>query len=120
MKMEDEYGREGEGMEQREAYMHAERWWDGIGRHLLSNELGKVNEFRAPNNVSHEGRTIIKSSPERDIPSGVLNGLPWDQLKKNECFYVMRCWYKALIVQARADEFILDPAAHTGGETEAL
>jgi len=92
------------GMKVTEACKRAEQWWmDYGGRHMLSKELNKVS------NVEEIGRRftpagkktpaiLIKGSMEPVIPSGILRGLPWDELTSDEKLRIVNVWHREYIV----------------------
>lgn len=73
------------GMTVKEAIARAERWWDGTGAKLMRRERqrGKGREF------------VSSMSPDdpNGLPSAVLNGRPWDTLRKSEKLHVVKAWH---------------------------
>jgi hypothetical protein len=77
----------------------ARAWWDKQGRHLVRGEL--------PLNPEQGG-----------IPSGILRGVQFHKLTRDECLQVVRTYYKQVFVPLQMFErdpdkarFILDPQA---------
>jgi len=92
----------GTGISVRDAIRMAEQWWDKVGRVLVKGDLaGTLN-------------------PEQGgIGSGIMRGLAWGRLSRDECEQVIRT-FNALVVIPRlrqvppGDTFILDELAHRG------
>lgn len=93
----------GSGMSVREAINKARIWWETLGRHELSKQLNKQS------NVEEVGRVVkpgtgrspgftVAGSREVVVPSGILQGLPWDQLTKQEQTNVVRQWHHFHVV----------------------
>jgi hypothetical protein len=74
------------GLTFKEAAFHARNWWDRRGRFLIRNP-----EF---------------NDPELGLPSGILRGLPFDQLTRREIGRLVEVWDKehapALIADRQA------------------
>jgi hypothetical protein len=66
-------GRLPSGMTVRAAVRGAAFWWDKTGRHLARNP-----EFK---------------DPDRGFPSGILRGLPWDNLSRVEQVKIFCAWH---------------------------
>lgn len=75
------------GLTWMEAARHARLWWNGKGRFLLGNP-----EFK---------------DPDLGIPSGILRGLPFEQLTRAEIGRLVACWDQehgpALVAGRRGD-----------------
>ena len=86
-----------------EACRRAEQWWMQGGRHMMSQQLNKAG------NVEEIGRRfsaagantpaiLVKGSMEPVIPSGILRGLPWDELTSGEQLRIVKVWHREHIV----------------------
>lgn len=93
------------GMKPMEALKSARRWWDKLGRHLILTQM----------QPEHAG-----------VPSGILRGLEFDQLTKDEAITVCEAWYKAVACPIHfaggdptTDLFVdqLDPLSKIPGHT---
>lgn len=78
----------------------AESWWDNQARHVFaSGALKRFNQTRQPAKVrSSPGApvTVVRASPEDDLPSGILRGLPFSQLSREEALAVVDCYVRQL------------------------
>ena len=81
------------GLTGREAIEQARAWWDKRGRHLAG-----AAGLKAFNKIAVGGKTTFGRGPmlrvapsfEPLLPSGILRGLPWEQLTRDECLRVVR------------------------------
>ena len=71
------------GMKVTEALHRAEQWWQKIGRHLIHK---------------HDSETAsLNPESANFIPSGIVNGLPWDELTKREKLAITKHWHHAYV-----------------------
>ena len=70
------------GMKVRDVLANACNWWNKTGRHLMKNERRK-------------GRELVSLDPEDPnyLPSGIVNGEPWDMLDRREKLTVAKHWH---------------------------
>lgn len=71
------------GMSVKEALAKASYWWGKTGRHAMRKDGGKGLE------VSFS----LDPDSENYIPSGILNGEPWDVLTKREKLTIVKVWH---------------------------
>ena len=87
------------GMPIAEAVSRASEWWNKTGRHLIPKAL---NEDRAKNKVLKAGRRapamVFKGTVTPTLDSGVLQGRPFDDLKKWEKLAVVKQWHKHFVI----------------------
>lgn len=71
------------GMKASEALDHAGKWWDASGRFLMKNHDAKAEAEK------------VSLDPDNDnfLPSGIVNGLPWDELDKREKLTITKHWH---------------------------
>jgi len=77
------------GMTADEAVRRAALWWDAIGRHMVPGRLNTVEDRKV---TIGGGPMIVAKDTHPDLPSGILRGLPWDDLGRNEKARVVRAW----------------------------
>ena len=80
------------GMTGREAVARAERWWDDVGRGLVSREFTKQRKRRMNGGTPGVPLMIVKEE-EIDAFSGILAGKPWRDLKEHEQLRVTHVWH---------------------------
>lgn len=75
------------GMKASEALSKAEKWWMGTGRRLMKNHDAKAEAEK------------VSLDPDSDnfLPSGIVNGLPWDELTKREKLTITKHWHHAYV-----------------------
>ena len=73
------------GLTLREAATRAQKWWDTEGRHQFRNP-----EFR---------------DPDVGLPSGILRGLPFDELSREELAAVIEHWHNDKVLALIPSEF---------------
>lgn len=71
------------GMLVREAVANACYWWNHTGRHVMKKDGGKGHEFAAS----------LNPEDPNYIPSGIVNGEPWDVLTKRERTNIVKHWH---------------------------
>jgi hypothetical protein len=74
MRRDRDQGRTSAGLPVREAVALAACWWQDIGRQLANPEL---------------------KDPDLGVPSGIMRGLPWDELTRDERLRVVKAWHDA-------------------------
>jgi len=85
------------GMKVREAAERAALWWEKTGRRMMQ---------------SHKPGQEFASKDEKDpnfIPSGILNGMPWEALERHEQMRVIKAWHHFYV--RRPDVLDKDPNA---------
>lgn len=79
------------GMKVAEAVRQAERWWDRIGRGLVPRQLNKSDNTRASHSA---GGPIIRVVDIVDeLPDGILRGLQWRDLTREEQLKIVKHWH---------------------------
>ena len=71
------------GMKVQEAITLTQRWWNGTGRHLMKKD-GPKGESQA---------VTLDPGDDNFIPSGILNGVPWDELSQRERLTIVKHWH---------------------------
>jgi hypothetical protein len=79
------------GMSVGEAVERASAWWDQTGRHLIAKEKNQQRTVYAT--PAGAAAAISRAELADVIPSGILRGLPWDQLDQREKLQVVRTWH---------------------------
>lgn len=80
------------GMSADEAVSRARRWWNEIGRGLVPLAFNQ-EEFDKAMTAAKPGLPLMKTrGTERTVPSGILNGLPWDELQQWEQVQITSQW----------------------------
>ncbi len=91
------------GMKPEEAVKRARLWWEAIGRKELSKRLNEAS------NIEEIGRTVrtgtgktpgfvVQGDRQAVVQSGLLRGLPWEQLTRREQLEVVKTWHEHVIV----------------------
>jgi hypothetical protein len=75
------------GMKASEAIERASKWWDATGRHVMRKDGLKGSDH---------GASMDPNSPNY-IPSGILNGIVWDGLTKDEKHKVVKAWHHEFV-----------------------
>lgn len=83
------------GMKYSEAVARAEAWWDKTGRHLIPHHFNQRKVEKR--HTGGKGPLLRSISIEDDLASGVLRGVPWDELSKAEKLYVTKTWHHTQI-----------------------
>lgn len=78
----DPFKRLSSGLTAAEAVSRAREWWDRTGRHIIRNP-----EFR---------------DPDVGFKSGILRGLPFDELERDEKLSVVKAWHEHKLKPALA------------------
>ncbi|HKY45619.1 MAG TPA: hypothetical protein VJM50_21195 [Pyrinomonadaceae bacterium] len=71
------------GMKVTEALHRAEQWWQAKGRFLIKKHDSETASLD-PENANF-------------IPSGIVNGLPWDELTKREKLHITKAYHHEFI-----------------------
>ena len=85
---------------------YATKWWNGVGRNMVAMSTSR-------DSVEAGG-----------VPSGILRGLPFEDLQRDECVTVILTWYQhigyptMIDTLTPPDEWIIDRAADAGGNTQ--
>jgi len=74
------------GMTVKEAIASACHWWNKTGRKLMKGHRQRQEKAGAP---------FVSDNPDDEtfVPSGILHGLPWDQLDKRAQIQVVKSWH---------------------------
>lgn len=75
------------GMKVGEAIERARLWWTALGASQIARS---------------------RFATDKDIPSGILHGLPWDRLTREEKLRIVKVWHHFHI--RRPDVLEIDPA----------
>ena len=67
------------GMTASEALKRAEHWWQKFGRHLIHKQDSET--------------ASLDPESANFIPSGIINGLPWDELTKREKLHITKAYH---------------------------
>ena len=70
------------GMKITEAVASAERWWDTVGRGLVPRQLNRIDKGRTT--FGKAGPMIKIVDIVHDLPTGILQALPWAELTRGE------------------------------------
>lgn len=89
------------GMKVREAIANACHWWNRTGRQMMRKDGGKGSETSASLNPDNENF----------IPSGIVNGLRWDELNQRERAQIVKAWHFHH-VSNREEAAKVPPTAH--------
>lgn len=71
------------GMKVKDAIASARHWWDKTGRHAMRKDGGK----------GHAVAVSLDPEDPNYIPSGILNGEPWDTLNNRERLFITKAWH---------------------------
>lgn len=75
------------GMRIKDAIASACHWWNHSGRHMMRKDGGK----------GHSVAVSLDPSSDNYIPSGIINGEPWDVLDNRERLFVVKSWHHHFI-----------------------
>lgn len=82
------------GMEVREAIASACYWWNKTGRHQVRKDGAK----------GHDLSFSVDPQNPNFVPSGILNGEPWDLLNSREKVQVTKAWHFYYISKPQTGE----------------
>lgn len=74
-----------------EAARQAEKWWEEA-RHLVPKEANREIKKRVRAGGKNTPALVFKDV-ETVLPSGILNGLPWNELERGEKLQVVKLWH---------------------------
>lgn len=76
-----------------EAVKMASKWWDAIGRKLISKTFNRsrIDTAKGPG-ANGAPAIFVKGTGEVEIPSQILEGVEWARLGKREMGLVVKCW----------------------------
>lgn len=80
------------GMKVSEAVQRASVWWDKIGRHGIKASNFNVALIQKVHSQG-KGPLLKRTDREQDLPSGILRGLPWDELSREEQKEIVKAWH---------------------------
>lgn len=75
----------------RDAIKNATKWWDSTGRRLINKDLDQYEKTRV--SFSGGGPMLRFKDKTSETNSGILHGLPFDELTKNEKAEVIKTWH---------------------------
>ena len=92
------------GMKVSEALRKARQWWDQLGgRQNMSRQLNETSNqeelgrrFTPSNGTS--AAILIPGDKEAVCKSGILRGLPWDELTRREQLAIVKTWHQEYVV----------------------
>lgn len=87
------------GMKIREAMHLAAIWWDKTGRHMVDKEINTETTAARVSARSGMPVSIVKGDKMPTLPSGILQGLPWDALTDQEKARVLVTWHSEFHVK---------------------
>ena len=79
------------GMTVAEAIRRASAWWDAHGRHSMRDQVARA------------------ADDEGFVPSGILQGMAWDYLTRDEKLRIVKVWHHMNV--RRPDLMGVDPEA---------
>lgn len=80
------------GMTVAEAVRRAADWWNKIGRHgIKASNFNQVLIQKV--HTQGKGPLLKRTDKEQDLPSGILRGLPWDELDRQEQKDIVKAWH---------------------------
>ena len=95
-----------------EAVARARKWW-GEFRGMVRQEFTTIDETRKRVSRTQSGGllTIIRDAfPDPQVRSGILRGLPWDQLTQQEQLEIVKQWHNHHLLGGQDDgRLIVDP-----------
>jgi len=71
------------GMKIRDALANASYWWGKTGRHMMKKHDAKAEAVFAS----------ADPNSENFMPSGIVNGEPWDNLDLRERLFLVKSWH---------------------------
>ena len=86
------------GMKVSEAITRARQWWDKIGARTM--KLEKLRQKEPIGGADNgNGTEFVSDNPDSEnfLPSGILNGQPWDALTKEEKMRVTKVWHHTYV-----------------------
>lgn len=73
----------------------ARRWWDDVGRGLISRQINPDDTETRVRTGGPAPAIVSRQIVDAKIPSGILNGLAFDQLTEREQLRVIACFQYA-------------------------
>ncbi len=80
------------GMKVGEAISLASAWWNKTGRHALPKNFNQEQTVKVRSSFADFPAVIIRDE-ETVVPAGILNGVSWDDLTKDEKRQVVRVYH---------------------------
>ena len=90
------------GMKVAEAVARARKWW-GEYRGMVRREFTQVDATRKRVSRTSEGGllSIVKDAfTDPHVQSGILRGLPWDELSQRDQLEIVKTWHEHHVVRA--------------------
>ena len=94
------------GMKPGEAIARAEAWWEKTGRKLMIAQAQRAGA--TPKEGINAFQSLNPDNPNF-LPSGILNGEPWDLLTTREKMMLTKAWHHFAV--RRPDKLGVDPGA---------
>lgn len=95
-----------------EAVRLAEKWWDGVGRKIISKVFNVEDVGGSARGPGKNGAPAIRVTPNKQtvIPSKVLQGHAWAELDRRERAAVVQAWlsqYRKVYATGAAERLVL-------------
>lgn len=82
------------GMSGKEAIHRATAWWEKTGRkEMRLHNLRQAEPVGGGNNGAGGSFSSLDPDNPSFLPSGILNGLSWDELNRDERLRVVKAWH---------------------------
>lgn len=82
------------GMKVGEAIQRASAWWEGNGRSIMQTELKRqATQIGGPDNGAGGAFASNNVDSLNFLPSGVIQGKPWEALTDRECVMIVKAWH---------------------------
>lgn len=92
------------GMKAEEAVRRACNWWESKGRtEMRLHQMRQAEPVGGSNNGAGASFAVLDPDNPNFLPSGIINGLPWDQLTRDEKLRVVKAWHHYFV---RCKDFI--------------
>lgn len=98
MSLLDGDGKLDTGMTVKEVVRRAMWWWESKGsREMRLHHLRQAEPVGGANNGAGASFASLNPDSENFLPSGILHGLPWDELNKDEKLRVCKAWHNEYV-----------------------
>ena len=90
------------GMKVTEAIARARKWW-GEYRGMVRREFTQIDATRKRVSRTSDGGllSIVKDAfSDPHVQSGILRGLPWDELSELDQMVIVKTWHEQHVVKA--------------------
>lgn len=92
-------GRLSSGMKVEEAIARAARWWDRIGRRALRRSFNTERQASRFRRGGPAPAILVPGEVTDVLPSGLLRGLRWDMLTREEKLSIVKGWHHEFVVR---------------------